>query len=107
MTPRALPSQLLGLLGALLVTFAAAGLGAAASIHAAAFYAELNRPSWAPPANVFGPVWSVLYSMMAIAAWLVWRSEGENRRALAIFAAQLIANALWSWLFFAWHKGAL
>jgi len=107
MTPRSLSSQLLGLFVCLLVTFAAAGLGAVASIHAAAFYAELIKPSWAPPAGVFGPVWSVLYSMMAIAAWLVWRSGGETRGALVLFAAQLIANALWSWLFFAWHRGAL
>ena len=100
-------SQLAGLLGWLLVAFAAGGVGAIASVDAASFYAQLSRPSWAPPAWVFGPVWSTLYALMGIAAWLVWRSPGSTRLALGLFCAQLAANALWSWLFFAWHQGAL
>ena len=44
---------------------------------------------------------------MGVAAWLVWRSPGPKRAALTLFGAQLAANALWSWLFFAWHRGAL
>ena len=75
-------------------------------MDAAAFYAQLSKPSWAPPAAVFGPVWTVLYSLMGIAAWLVWRSPHASRRALTLFGVQLAANALWSWLFFAWHLGA-
>lgn len=106
MTPRSLSSQLTGLLAWLLAVFAVAVLGAIASVDAASFYAELSKPSWAPPAWVFGPVWSVLYVLMGIAAWLVWRSPGRNRVALSFFVAQLAANALWSWLFFAWHWGA-
>ncbi|HET7732104.1 MAG TPA: TspO/MBR family protein [Usitatibacter sp.] len=98
---------MLGLLGWLLVAFAAAGMGAVASVDAASFYAQLSKPSWAPPAAVFGPVWSVLYALMGISAWLVWRSPGPTRVALGLFVAQLAANALWSWLFFAWHRGAL
>ncbi len=105
--PRRQPSQWLGLCGWLALTFAAAALGALASVDAAAFYATLSKPSWAPPASVFGPVWSVLYALMAVAAWLVWRSPGRARMALALFCMQLAANALWSWLFFAWHQGAL
>lgn len=107
MTPRSMPAQLLGLLGWLLVAFAAAALGAVASVDAASFYAQLNKPSWAPPAWLFGPVWSVLYALMGVAAWLVWRAPGPKAVALGLFAAQLAANALWSWLFFAWHLGAL
>ncbi|TFW10142.1 tryptophan-rich sensory protein [Oxalobacteraceae bacterium OM1] len=95
-----------GLLGWLLLAFAAGGLGAVASIDAAAFYAQLSRPAWAPPAGVFGPVWTLLYALMGVAAWLVWREGGVRQRALALFVAQLAANALWSWLFFAWHRGA-
>lgn len=102
-----LRSQLFGLLCWLVVVFVAAALGAIASADAAQFYAQLNKPSWWPPAAVFGPVWSVLYLLMGVSAWLVWRLPGRRRVALALFAVQLAANALWSWLFFAWHQGAL
>jgi len=98
---------MVGLLGWLLVAFAAAAVGAIASVDAASFYAQLNKPSWAPPASVFGPVWSVLYALMGVSAWLVWRAPGPKKAALALFCVQLAANALWSWLFFAWHQGAL
>ena len=107
MSSRSFSSQLAGLVGWLLLAFAAAAVGAAASIHAASFYAQLNKPAWAPPAGVFGPVWTVLYALMGVAAWLVWRSPGATRNALVLFCAQLAANALWSWLFFGWHRGAL
>lgn len=102
-------SQSAGLLGWIAVTFAAAALGAWASTSAASFYATLTLPSWAPPASVFGPVWTVLYAMMAIAAWLVWRERGWRgaRPALALYVTQLAINALWSWLFFGWKLGAL
>lgn len=100
--------QALGLVGWLLLVFVAGAIGAAASVQAATFYATLAQPSWAPPAAVFGPVWSVLYVLMGIAAWLVWRRGGwaAQRRALIVFVAQLALNALWSWLFFGWHLGA-
>ena len=89
--------------------FAAVALGAAASVDAASFYAQLARPAWAPPAGVFGPVWTLLYLLMGIAAWLVWRERGARavRGALALFVVQLAVNALWSWLFFAWRQGGL
>ena len=111
MTQRSLSSQLAGLLGWLLAAFAAGAVGAVASVDAASFYAQLTKPSWAPPAWVFGPVWSALYALMAVAAWLVWRSvrstAGSRAVALGLFGVQLAANVLWSWLFFAWHRGAL
>ncbi len=92
----------------LLVTFVAAALGAWASRDAPGFYAALVKPDWAPPAGVFGPVWTVLYLMMAIAAWLVWKVRGFSTapRTLTLYLVQLAANALWSWLFFGWHLGA-
>jgi benzodiazapine receptor len=101
--------QIWGLAGWLLVTFAAAAVGAIASIEASSFYLQLARPVWAPPAGVFGPVWSVLYTLIGIAAWRVWRQGGFRlqRAALTLFLVQLVLNALWSWLFFGWHRGAL
>jgi tryptophan-rich sensory protein len=101
--------EIAGLVGWLALTAIAAAAGAIASLDAASFYAQLARPSWAPPAGAFGPVWSVLYLLMAIAAWLVWREPPSSRRtvALTLFVAQLVVNGLWSWLFFAWHRGAL
>lgn len=104
---RSRSSQFVGLLGWLLAAFSAAAVGAVASVDAGSFYAQLTKPSWAPPAGVFGPVWTALYALMGVAAWLVWRSPGPRRVALGLFGAQLAANALWSWLFFAWHQGAL
>lgn len=98
-----------GLIGWLLATFAAAAIGAAASVQAATFYGRLAQPAWAPPSWLFGPVWSLLYLLMGIAAWLVWREGGfaRQRRVLVLFVCQLVLNALWSWLFFGWHRGGL
>lgn len=102
-------TQIAGLMAWLLASFMAAAIGAAASMDAAPFYAQLLRPDWAPPASVFGPVWSALYALMGIAAWLVWRTSGLRaaRLPLSLFLTQLAINALWSWLFFKWHRGAL
>jgi len=85
------------------ITFAAAGLGAFfTSTSVSNWYPMLRKPSWNPPAWIFGPVWTVLYLMMAIAAWLVWRKRGFDSAAgaLGLFALQLALNALWSLLFF-------
>jgi benzodiazapine receptor len=101
--------QGIGLAGWLLGSFAAAAVGGVASANAGGFYQQLVRPGWAPPPWLFGPVWSVLYLLMGIAAWLVWRERGFRgaRTALTLFVVQLAANALWTWLFFAWRRGAL
>lgn len=101
--------QLLGFAGWFLVTFVAAALGARASISASSFYAALALPAWAPPANLFGPVWTALYAMMALAAFLVWRERGWRAAApaLPLYLLQLGINALWSWLFFGWKQGAM
>ena len=99
----------LGLIGWLLVVFVAAAIGALATRNARAFYAVLAKPAWAPPGWLFGPVWTALYLMMGVAAWLVWRTAGwaGAAGALSLFLGQLVCNALWSWLFFAWRRGAL
>lgn len=100
--------QVLALLLIILVTFCAAAIGSIGSLNAPQFYRELSLPSWAPPGWLFGPVWTLLYSMMAVAAWRVWRSAAlpNSSRALQLYALQLGLNALWSWLFFAWYLGA-
>jgi tryptophan-rich sensory protein len=102
-------SQFLSLLAWLGVSFSAAAIGAVASARAGEFYMQLVRPDWAPPAWLFAPVWSVLYLLIGIAAWLVWRERGLHgaRLAMGLFIIQLAANALWTWLFFAWRQGAL
>lgn len=99
----------LGLFGWLMLVFAAASLGGFASASATAFYRDVVRPAWSPPGWLFGPVWSVLYLCMGIAAWLVWRARGfaGARFALGLFIVQLIFNALWTWLFFVWRLGGL
>jgi benzodiazapine receptor len=101
--------QWIGLAGWLVASYAAAAVGGVASARAGDFYQQLVRPAWAPPGWLFGPVWSALYLLMGIAAWLVWRDRGFRgaRGALTLFAVQLAANALWTWLFFAWRRGAL
>ena len=101
--------QVIGFVAWLAICFIAAAIGSAASLQAGSFYTDLARPDWAPPPSVFGPVWSVLYALMAIAAWMVWRVAGfaAARTALVLFLVQLAFNALWSWLFFGWRLGGL
>lgn len=85
------------------VTFAAAGIGGAATASSVgSWYPTLVKPTWNPPSWVFGPVWSTLYLLMAVAAWRVWRhvEHPQRRAALAWFFVQLALNALWSVLFF-------
>lgn len=98
-----------GLLGWLAVSFAAAAVGGFASANAGDFYQQLARPAWAPPSWLFAPAWTLLYLLMGLAAWLVWRERGfrQARTALSLFLVQLAVNALWTWLFFVWRLGAL
>ena len=102
-------SQVIGLVAWLALTFVAAAVGAIASMDAPAFYGQLVKPTWAPPASLFGPVWSALYLLMGLAAWLVWRERPSQSvdGALGLYLVQLATNALWTWLFFSWHKGAI
>jgi tryptophan-rich sensory protein len=66
------------------------------------WYPTLRKPPWTPPDWLFGPVWTTLYVLMALAAWLVWRRGGwpASRAALGLFAVQLVLNGAWSGLFF-------
>ncbi len=107
MIARSVPSQAFGLLGWVAVTAVAAAVGGLASASDVNFYASLVRPPWAPPAWLFGPAWTTLYLLMALSAWLVWKRHGFRgaRSALVLFLVQLAANAVWTWLFFAWRKG--
>jgi tryptophan-rich sensory protein len=86
------------------IPLAVGGLsGFATSRGVQAWYPTLVKPSFNPPSWVFGPVWTLLYLMMGIAAFLVWQKGWESgavKAALALFAIQLIFNGLWSVLFF-------
>jgi tryptophan-rich sensory protein len=102
-------TDILGLAGWLAASFVTGAAGSIASVNAPSFYGQLVQPAWAPPAWLFGPVWSVLFVLMGVSAWLVWRKHGFRGAgvALGLFVAQLLANALWSWLFFAWQQGVM
>ena len=95
--------HILGLAISMAICFAAAGIGSLLTTPSVGgWYAGIAKPWWTPPNWVFGPVWSTLYAMMAVGAWLVWRRGGaEIRLALMLFATQLVLNVAWSGLFFA------
>ena len=85
---------------------AVAGIGAAATLpNVATWYAVLAKPGFSPPNWLFGPVWTLLYIAMAVAAWRIWRSRdrGQVAPALKLYAAQMALNLAWSPIFFAMH----
>ena len=92
------------LVGWLALCFAVASVGAL--FPPGPWYAQLQKPTWNPPNWVFGPVWTLLYILMAVAAWLVWRQGGfaKQLRPLSLFLAQLACNAVWSWFSFGLHN---
>jgi benzodiazapine receptor len=87
------------------VTFAVAGLGA--QFTPGPWYQALNKPDWTPPPWVFGPVWTILYTMIAAAAWLVWLGQPRIGIALTLWVLQLVLNGAWSWLFFGLERPGL
>jgi len=93
---------------AMLLCYGAAAVGGLLGAGAdGGWYADLTKPSWTPPSWVFGPVWTVLYGMMAVAVWLVWlrrRRQPGAAAPMTAFAAQLAFNAAWSPLFFGLHR---
>lgn len=99
---RALGPQLLGLLVFLAASALVAGLGGLATAsNVDGWYATADKAPWSPPNWVFGPVWTALYTAMAVAAWLVWRSRAEGTRpALTAYTVQLVLNLLWTPVFF-------
>lgn len=85
----------------LLANLAVAGSGA--FFRPGQWYEQLRKPGWRPPNWLFGPVWSILYLMIAVAGWLIWRAAGDTaagQAALAVYAVQLLFNAGWSAVFF-------
>jgi benzodiazapine receptor len=86
----------------LAICLAAGGLGSFVTGSSVRhWYPQLRKPVGTPPSWVFGPVWTTLYVLMAISAWLVWREYGRGARpALLIFFAQLTLNVAWSGIFF-------
>jgi tryptophan-rich sensory protein len=97
----------IGLASFLVLCLGAGGLGAAATTpEIDGWYRTLSKPTWNPPDWIFGPVWTTLFVLMAIAAWIVWRPAGFRAAAipLTLFSAQLILNVVWSWVFFGLHQ---
>jgi tryptophan-rich sensory protein len=102
-------NDVLGLVASIAICFAAAGIGGYATSRSLRdWYVALPKPWWNPPNRVFGPVWTVLYAAMAIAAWLVWRVRDDHdvSVALAWFGVQLVLNVLWSVVFFGARRPA-
>jgi translocator protein len=106
-TPRSRARQAMALVGWLALTFGAATTGA--FVSTGGWYASLVKPSWNPPGWLFGPVWTLLYALMAVAAWLAWQRGGwkAQRRALGLYLLQWALNALWTPLFFGLHRPGL
>ena len=97
----------LALVGWLGLCFAASLTGVLVSTKG--WYASLAKPTWNLPGWVFGPVWTLLYILMAVAAWLVWREGGWQRQRWpqGLFLPQWLLNALWTPLFFGMHHAGL
>ena len=106
-SPEIARRQIPALAGWMVLCFAASATAVLVSTQG--WFAQLDKPAWNPPAWVFGPVWTLLYAMMAVAAWLVWRQGGwkANKRALGLFVLQWLLNALWTPLFFGLHRPGL
>ncbi len=94
-------SRMLSLL--VFIGLVAAVAFAAGTFMPGAWYAALVKPSWTPPNWLFGPVWAVLYLMIAIAGWLVWHAEGVGL-ARWLWPVQLALNGLWSPVMFGSHQ---
>jgi len=109
-SPMSLGRSLIGLAVWVGLCFGAAFLGSIFTTPSIpTWYEGLIKPSWTPPAWLFGPVWSVLYLMMALAAWLVWRRGGltSTRGPIILFLVQLGLNLAWSFLFFGLRQPGL
>ena len=70
------------------------------------WYIELTKPNWTPPGWIFGPVWTILYILMAVSAWLIWKIDSRNFKKLSIriYLLKMICNGLWSYVFFGLHE---
>ncbi len=100
-------NDIVKLVVALAASFLAALIGSVFTIPSiTTWYASLNKPSFTPPDWLFAPAWTILYLLMAMALFLVWRLPQSKQRdsAIAVYAAQLITNVLWSLGFFGAHN---
>lgn len=101
--PLASQRSLIGLGVFLVICFGASFIGNAFTQPNLGWYASLTQPGFTPPNSVFPIVWTILFAMMAVSAWLVWRGDGDGgdkRTALMWFGVQLVLNVLWSFAFF-------
>ena len=95
-------TELLALFALLAATLAVGFVASLATVpNIPGWYAGLHKPGFNPPNGVFAPVWTILYLLMAIAAWRVWRKAGL--RPLGLYALQLVLNGAWSFVFFGAH----
>lgn len=100
-------TRFLGLFMIMGLCLGAGGLGAwATTPEIDGWYRSITKPDWNPPDWIFGPVWTTLYVMMGLAAWMIWKPAGWKpaRFPLALFVWQLILNVAWSWIFFNQHQ---
>lgn len=100
-------SQIFKLLASLILPLGSgviAGLFTAKGVSE--WYETLNRPSFNPPNWLFGPVWTVLYLLMGISLFIIWKQTATKERNLAIFVflLQIILNFCWSFIFFLYHQ---
>lgn len=86
------------------VLFAAVAAVFGGSFHPDGWFAALTKPEWNPPSQLFAPLWTLLYVMIAVAGWRVWRATGRTVMALHVWGAQLIVNGLWPFMFFGLHR---
>jgi translocator protein len=104
--PRITMREGLALAGFLALSYSAAFVGNLGMRDWENWYAALAKPEWTPPGEVIGAVWTVLYALIGIAAWLVWRRAGFKGAptAWALFGTQLALNAAWTLIFFGWQR---
>ena len=97
-------TEIFGLVCWLLLSAVVAWFGA--QFNTDSWYFELNKPSWTPPGWLFGPVWTVLYILMAVSAWLIWKTDGKvfGKLSIKIYLAKMMINGLWSFIFFGLHE---
>ena len=96
--------SILAFAGFLIICLGVGGVAGYATLpEIAGWHSTLNKPNFNPPNWIFGPIWTLLYILMAISAWLMWQRGGLMQPALGFFAVQLIFNFAWSFIFFRAH----